>query len=189
MSINIIHWNINGLVKKLNYINLIKQQHNPTIICLQETNLNNTNTLSIKNFNVFNTNRTACNRSSGEVAILVRSDYSSSQIQIYSPLEVVAIYIQLESSITICNIYIPNQKQFKSSDIKNIIQQLPTPFILLGDFNSHGLSLGSDKKDDWAKQSKKYLSQTTLFFSIAVCPPVLTPQMENCHRLTYQYLA
>lgn len=114
MSIKLIQWNINGLVKKLNDIKLINQQHDPIIICLQETNLNNTHTPSIKNFNVFTTNRTACNRASGGVAILVRSDYPSSQIQIKSPLEVVAISIQLEFSITICNIYIYRTKNNSS---------------------------------------------------------------------------
>lgn len=122
MSINKIQWNINGFVKKLNNIKLINQQHDPTVLCLQETNLTNTYTLSIKNFYVYTSNRTACNRVSEGVAILARSDYSSSQIPIQSSLKVVAISIQLESSITIFNVYIPNQKQLKSSDIENIIQ-------------------------------------------------------------------
>jgi len=175
MSINVIQWNINGLVKKLNDIKLINQQHDPIIICLQETNLNNTFTPSIKNFNVFSTNRTACNRASGGVAILVRTDYPSTLLQIQSPLEVVAISIQLESSITICNIYIPNQKLFKSSDIENIIQQLPPPFLLLGDFNSHGLSWGSDKTDDRGKQIEKVLETDNIILLNSGEPTRLNP--------------
>lgn len=179
MSINIIQWNINGLIKKLNDIKLINQQYDPTIICFQETNLNNTYTPPIKNFNIFTTNRTACNRASRGVVILVRSDYPSSQIQILSPLQVVAISIQLEFSITICYIFIPNQKQFKSSDIEKIIQQIPTSFILLGDFNSHGLSWGSDKTDKWGKQIEKILESDNITLLNNGLPTRLSPSNRN----------
>ena len=179
MSINIIQWNINGLIKKLNDIKLINQQHDPTIICLQETNLNNTYTPPIKNFNVFTTNRTAYNRASRGVAIMVRSDHPSSQIQILSSLEVVAVSIQLKSNITICNIYIPNQIQFKSPDIENIIQQLSTPFILLEDLNSHGLSWGSDKTDDRGKQIEKILESDNIILLNIGAPTRLNPSNGN----------
>jgi exonuclease III len=82
MSINNIQWNINGLVKKPNDIKIVNQIHNPTIICLQETNLKDSYTLHIKNFNTYIFNRTQCNRASGGVAILIRSEFPSSQIPI-----------------------------------------------------------------------------------------------------------
>lgn len=175
MSINIIQWNINGFVKKLNDIKLINQQHDPTILCLQETNLTNTYSPFIKNFYVYTSNRTACNRASGGVAILARSDYSSFQIPIQSSLEVVAISIQLESSITICNVYIPNQKPFKFFDMENIIQQLPSPFLLLRDFNSHSLSWGSDKHDDRGKQIENILEIDNIILLNSGEPTRLNP--------------
>lgn len=155
MSINIIQWNINGFVKKLNDIKIIIQNHNPTIICLRETNLNDNFTPNINNFNIYTTNRTDCLRASGGVAILARSEYPSSRVPVQSTLEVVAISIQLETKITLCNIYIPNQKKFDASEIVNIIHQLPTPFLLTGDFNSHSAYWGSDKTDDRGKQIEK----------------------------------
>jgi len=160
MNIHIIQWNINGLLKRLNDIKLINQQHDPIIICLQETNLNNTYIPLIKNFNVFTTNRTTCNRASGGVAIMVRSDYPSSQIQILSPPEVVAVSIQLESNLTICkHIYTkPNTIQ-----VPRYWEHITTttPFIL-GDFNSHGLSWRSNKTDDRGKQIEKILESDSI---------------------------
>lgn len=67
------------------------------------------------------------------------------EIPITSNLGVVAISITLESKITLCNLYIPNQTNFILVDILNIIIQLPHPFILLGDFNSHNGIWGSYK--------------------------------------------
>jgi hypothetical protein len=157
------------------------------ILCLQETNLNNTYIPSIKNFNVYTINRTAYNRASGGVAILARSDYPSSHIPIQSSLEVVAISLQLECSITICNINIPNQKQFKSSDIENTIQQLPTPFLILGDFNSHSICWGSDKTDDRGKQIEKILEVDNIILLNSSEPLTSIQRMENFLQLTYQY--
>lgn len=118
MSINIIQWNINDFTKTLNDIKIINFIHKPSIICLQETNLNDDFTPIIKNFNTFITNRTLCNRASGGVAILVKSEYPSSLIPIQSTMEVVAVSIKLEYNITICNIYIPNQKSLNPTKSK-----------------------------------------------------------------------
>lgn len=115
---------------------IIIQNHDPTIICLQETNLYDNFSHNINNFNTYTTNRTDCIRASGRVAILARSEYPSSRVPVQSTLEVVAISIQLETKITLCNIYTPNQKKFDAPDIENIIQELPTPFLRTGDFNS-----------------------------------------------------
>lgn len=43
--------------------------------------------------------------------------------------------------------YVPNPKHIKASNIENIIQQLPSKFLLVGDFNSHSLSWRCDKPD------------------------------------------
>jgi exonuclease III len=161
MSINIIQWNINGLVKKPNDIKIVNQIHNPTIIYLQETNLKDSYTPHIKNFNTYISNRTQCNHASGGVATLIWSEFPSFQIPIQTTIEVVAATIQLETKITICNVYIPNQKTFEASDIEQIIQQLLTPFLILGDFNSHSVHWGSDKTDGRGKQIEKILEIDT----------------------------
>lgn len=47
---------------------------------------------------------------------------------------------------------ISNQKHFKASDLENAKQQLPHPFFLVGDFNSHNEFWGSEKTDLKGKQ-------------------------------------
>ncbi|KAL5243007.1 hypothetical protein ACI65C_010417 [Semiaphis heraclei] len=86
---------------------------------------------SVKNYNLYYSNRTICDKASGGVAIFARSDYPSTQVPLQSHLEAIAITIQLESNITICNLYIPNKKPFSSADIESLIKQLPHPFILV----------------------------------------------------------
>ena len=43
----------------------------------------------------------------------------------------------LHRTVSVCSIYIPPQDAINENELNNILQQLPTPFIFLGDFNSH----------------------------------------------------
>jgi len=36
MSLNIIQWNTNGLVKKLSNIQILNHEYNPILLCLQK---------------------------------------------------------------------------------------------------------------------------------------------------------
>jgi len=66
------------------------------------------------------------------------------------------------TSITLCNIYIPNQIRLVLEDIENIIKQLPSPFIITGDFNFHSELWGSDKTDDRGKIIEKVLDNDNI---------------------------
>ena len=140
------------IVKKLNNIQIINDKYNPILLCLQETNIKDTYIPSVKNYKLYHSNRTTCDRASGGVVILARSDYPTIPVALLSPLEAIAITILLESNITICNLYILNQKQFSSSDIESLIQQ--HPFILVGNFNSHSQNWGSESTSEVKKSIK-----------------------------------
>jgi hypothetical protein len=68
----------------------------------------------------------------------------------------------MKEKLTICNIYLPNQKNFHTRDIDHIIQQLPTLFILLGDFNAHNLIWGSTKSNPRGKEIEKLLDKDNI---------------------------
>ena len=149
---NIIQWNINGFYSKLEELQLLIKDHTPTIICLQETNFNTESNPSLHHFNIFNKNRKSSTRSSGGVAIMVNHNYPSEEITLHTDLEAIAVSITLPHvTLTLCNIYIPNQKEFTLYDIEHIIQQLPNTFIMVGDFNSHSQTWGSYKTDSRGK--------------------------------------
>lgn len=136
MPVNIIQWNINSLIKKKNDLQIIINKYNPKAICLQETNLiDNSHTPQFKNFDSFFYNRKQCARASG--GVLTNTNYPCREIPIQSNLEVIAISIKVESEITICNLHLPNQTNFNHTDLNNSIKQLPKPYIITGNFNSH----------------------------------------------------
>lgn len=73
------------------------------------------------------------------------------EIQLNTTFEAVAARINNHLPITLCNIYLPNSKLFSQQDLEQIINQLPPPFILLGDFNSHNPIWGSTNTDSTGK--------------------------------------
>ena len=64
--------------------------------------------------------------------------------------------ILLPIKLTICTIYIHEKDNLSLGNLENIIEQLPKPFILVGDFNSHN-TLWFDKKQTIAEKSLKIL--------------------------------
>lgn len=124
-DINIIQWNLNGFFKKRNDLELIIREFIPNIFCLQETNFTEKHTPHIQGYKCYNKNRTDYIRASGGVAIFVESPIPSKEIPLSTNLEAVAVtFLTHNTTITLCNIYIPNQTNLLLEDIKNIIKQL-----------------------------------------------------------------
>ncbi|KAF0703403.1 Endo/exonuclease/phosphatase domain-containing protein, partial [Aphis craccivora] len=101
-------------------------------------------------------------KASGGVCIIINNSFPWEGIPINSNLEAVSISITLETKITLCNIYILNQFNFTLLDLENIIKQLPRPFIIVGDFNSHSHIWGSYKTDTRGKIIEKLLEQDNI---------------------------
>lgn len=108
----IIQRNLNGFFKKQEELKIIIQNHNPQIICLQETNFKDNFTAHLKNYEGYSKNRLVSDRASGGVPIHTKSNIPTKEVKINSNLETIAVSIELNEKFTICNIYLPNQTDF-----------------------------------------------------------------------------
>ena len=54
-------------------------------------------------------------------------------------LQAVAVKVTAHKTITLCSVYLPPRNHFKFNpkDLQDVIDQLPSPFILMGDFNGY----------------------------------------------------
>lgn len=136
---NIIQWNCNGFYARLPFLKLLVNDNCPQILCLQETNFKGNQSGKLPGFITSFCNRNNAQIASGGVAILVKSDIYVHNIPLQTSLEATAVKVNIISHINICNIYIPNRQDFDVQDLDNILQQLPKPFIIVGDFNSHNI--------------------------------------------------
>jgi exonuclease III len=133
---SIIQWNINGLQKHHPDIHRVKLLIQPIAFCFQETNLKPNATSSIRGYKSYLKNHQTNFRASGDIEIFVNNLIDSNKIKIQSPLEVIAVSIQLKNPVCRCNIYLPDSTNLLLNDLNHIIKQLPKPFLFLGDFNS-----------------------------------------------------
>ena len=100
---SILQWNCNGFYSKINEIKLLIQDKNPFILCIQESHIKPPTIPNLKNFttNHKEPNLMPNDRVRGGVIIFVNNDYSSSEINIDSSLQVVATRIHYPISMTV----------------------------------------------------------------------------------------
>ena len=144
---NIIQWNCRGLKPKFDEIKLLLSHHKSSVICLQETFLKRDDTISLKGFNVYNHIHSECQRSSGGTSIFVKSSCPQRHIDLSTELQATAVSVTLDKEITICSVYIPPSFSLTSEHLNSLIQELPTPYLLLGDFNGHNILWGSKENN------------------------------------------
>lgn len=143
----ILQWNCNGYFARIEELKLLMSDPSIKCLCLQETRIKQSHKLNVKGYTMYRNDRTTDQLASGGVAILVQENIPSKHIPLNSPLEVIAIELITTIKVTVCNIYIPPAQLINKNEIENVINQLPAPYILLGDFNAHNVLWGSSHTD------------------------------------------
>ena len=136
---------------------------NPTAICLQETFKKHSDKLNIKTFEQYDYVDDTRQRASGGVSIQIRKDISQNKININTHLQAIAVSVTIHETVTICSLYIPPPDPINENELNNLIEQLPKPFILMGDFNSHNIIWGSKTTNKRPDPRKKIINSNNLY--------------------------
>ena len=108
MAHKIIQWNCRGLRSNYNDLAILLQDHSPTAVCLQETNLKPNTNISFKNYTMVNCFGPANNeRACWGVSILVKDGTPHQHITLKTNLQAVAVNINCHRPMTICSVYLP----------------------------------------------------------------------------------
>ena len=143
----IVHWNCRGLKPNYNEILLLLSLLKPSVFCLQETFLKQEDNINFKGFNLYNYIYTAGQKPSGGSSILVHSSYPQREIKLSTDLQAVAVSVSLEKEITICSLYIPLNFTLHSQHLNFLLEQLPSPYLLVRDFNGQNMMWGCSKNN------------------------------------------
>lgn len=155
----ILQFNCNGFFKHLNEIQILIVQQQPEIVCLQETHLKENNQPYLQGYKTYHKPRIT-NHASGGASISVKSDIHTETVRLNDGLEAIAIQIhQPNHKLTICNMYIPPDKQLNLNEIEHIVNQLPIPYIIVGDFNAHSKLWGCNRYNNQGKIIEKLLDR------------------------------
>ena len=160
---NIIQWNCRGLKANSDEIRLLASELKTSIFCLQETLLKPSDNFTVRNFHIYTTYGTNVHdRASGGSTILVRHGIIHSQIKLNSTLQATAVRLTLHKTITICSLYLPPNAQITIQDLNNLYKQLPSPSIILGDFNGHSPLWGSDDQNERGDVIEDFINKNNL---------------------------
>ena len=91
--------------------------------------------LNIKDFNTYNYMYSEGQRPSSGSSILVHSSCPQRETILITNLQAVAVSVTLDKEISICSVYIPPNFHLETEHLDTLLKQLPSPYILVGDFN------------------------------------------------------
>ena len=160
---NILQWNCKGLRARHEEVWLLINNIQPSCIYLQEIMLNNNNYSIERRYKLY-VSIPLRQRSKGGVAIAIKKEISHKRLNIRTTLQAIALEIQPmgKGKRTICSIYLPPQDTIREEDIRELMNQLPTPIIMMGDFNAHNTVWGGDKTSARGKLIEKIIDDYDL---------------------------
>ena len=133
----IIQWNIRRARVNYHELFLLITKYCPAIICLQETHLKDNTSINMKNYYSYNYIKQYTDRPCGGSSIIINNNIPHNEITLNTNMQAVTISATLHKTITVCSVYIPPNEEPKEFELNNLIEQLPKPFVRMGDFNSH----------------------------------------------------
>ena len=158
----IIQWNCRGVKPRFEELLLLLSLLRPSVFCLQETFLKPNDMFTLKGFNVYNHIHLDCLRASGGSSLLVHSTLPQRQIKLKTDLQAVAVSVTLEKEITFCSVYIPPSYLLKSEQLTSLLQQLPSPYMLVGDFNGHNVLWGCNDNDTRGELIEDFITKNDI---------------------------
>ena len=133
-----LHWNCRGIKTNRNELKDLIFKYQPDVFCIQETHLKNKDNFNLSTYSVIRMdNPDQSHHSKGGVAVFIKNSIHFNILNLNSCFQVAAVKVYLNKLITVCSIYLPPGVIFNSNNFEDLINQLPRPFILLGDFNAH----------------------------------------------------
>jgi len=160
----IVQWNCRGFRANFNELSLLMSNLEPIAFCLQELLLPASYIFSNRQYNLF-TNlplTKSNNRPHGGAGILVRKNIPHSAVPLNTNLQAVACRLSTPQPLTLCSIYLPQSSSWMHADLMSLISQLPSPVLLLGDFNARDSLWGCTTTDNKGQEVINFLLKTSL---------------------------
>ena len=157
---DIIQWNVCGLRANFAELRLLCNQYNLQIVAVQECQLRKDKIINLSGFSGI-TKRSPGDNATGGVSLHINKSVLFREIKL-TDLQAVAIRVSTKKTLTVCNVYLPPSLHVNFSDLEHLIEQLPAPFVLIGDFNAHSPLLGDVRLDSRGQMVEKLLNDHNL---------------------------
>ena len=158
---SILQWNCRGL--RNNFEELIKliSDNNIIVACLQETFLKSNDTCNIRGYTAYHKIGDG-EKAAGGSSVLIKNSIPQKQIPLNTNLQAIAVSITLHKTISICSLYLPPSHNINKNELNNLVSQLPSPALLVGDFNAQSSLWGNTTTNQRGRIIEDFLSEQDL---------------------------
>ena len=94
--------------------------------------------------------------------MLVKDGIPSSECTLNTSLQAKAVAISTSKTITICSLYLPPSVNLNIVLLTRLIAQLPTSFVICGDFNGHSMTWGCDKNNSRGDRIDGFITENNI---------------------------
>ena len=158
MTKSIIQWNCRGLRPNFTDFRVLCDKYHPIVCCLQETFLSSDDYV-IRGFSSYHlVIRDIGDRPCGGVSVLVRDSIPHSECTLNTTLQARAVTISTSKTITVCSLYLPPSENLNIVLLNQLVDQLPTPFIICGDFNGHSITWGCESNNSRGRKIDDFIT-------------------------------
>ena len=173
---SLIQWNCRGLRANFNELLLMMQNENPVAFALQELAISDSYSFQNRQYSLFSSLPIPSGtRPHGGAGILVRKNIPHSPLPLNTSLQAVACRISIPQPLTVCSIYLPPTSSWTDTDLLNLVSQLPSPVLLLGDFNAHNSFWGCSSTDRKGQEVADFLLSSNMCLLNSKQPTYIHP--------------
>jgi len=140
---NFLQWNMRGLQANREDLTLLLSSVKPTVVAHQESNIGKHHNINFRNYSLYNCPGTENNGIyHGGSALIVDKATPHTLITLSTNLQATAVRVSVFKTITVCSVYLPPSQKWDTKDLEDLYRQLPTPALVLGDFNAQSQTWG-----------------------------------------------
>jgi len=140
---------------------LLTQQYTPCAVCLQETKLKISQSVTFRKYTVHSKSLDT-ETAHGGVMVLVSETTPHSPLPLVTELQAVAVRVTLHRPISLCSLYLPPNTPINLRDLEDLASQLPPPILIMGDFNAHSTVWGCEQLNNRGKIIEDFLNHSNL---------------------------
>ena len=156
-----IQWNCRGLRNNFEELKKLIADNNSIAACLQETFLKTNDNPIIRGYTGYH-KVVDGERASGGSSIFIKNSIPQKQVPLNTQLQAIAVSITLHKTITLCSLYLPPTVTININDLHNLLSQLPSPVLLMGDFNAQSTLWGNTATNQRGHTIEDFLSKQDL---------------------------
>ncbi|GFO04556.1 RNA-directed DNA polymerase from mobile element jockey [Plakobranchus ocellatus] len=156
----VVQWNIRGFRSNFEELKLLLNQSQSAVVALQECRLGE-GQVPPRGYTLL---LPRGGSPAGEAALLIRNGTRFSEIDLKTGLHAAAATISLEKTLTVCSLYLPPNSQVSKLSLTELFEQLPKPFLVLGDFKAHSPAWGDSRRDGRGRMLEEFTAEKDLIF-------------------------